>query len=296
MDFERFLPSDLALGAAGSTADDDYHASRGPARRPLRRFSSVPVGHPRLPDDVYDDFPASMDAAPRAVSHARLESSTVGMLLAELDELQHERSRLVRTIAEQQQAVDLAEQVANRALAERDAVLSDALEKEAAQAMLADSLDYVKLLRHKVAQLEELLLAEWATRGAEAAQRPPERSHEQDSFGLEHTREAIEKAVREAATLPESERRKKLNALRLQWHPDKHHVLKDMANEVRLRACPSPLVGRTIFDRALTRPCCVTYHARLSDCARTPCVCTTTAHILAGHKDDQRCNRAARPS
>ena len=32
--------------------------------------------------------------------------------------------------------------------------------------------------------------------------------------------------------LPEAERRRKLNALRLKWHPDKHDVLKEMAEEV----------------------------------------------------------------
>ena len=49
---------------------------------------------------------------------------------------------------------------------------------------------------------------------------------------MANTRAAIEKAVAEAAKLPESQRSKKLNALRLKWHPDKHDVLKEMAEEV----------------------------------------------------------------
>ena len=35
--------------------------------------------------------------------------------------------------------------------------------------------------------------------------------------------------------LPEAERRRKLNALRLKWHPDKHEVLREMATEVARR-------------------------------------------------------------
>ena len=40
-------------------------------------------------------------------------------------------------------------------------------------------------------------------------------------------------AVRDASQLPEADRRKKLNALRLKWHPDKHEMLREMAEEVR---------------------------------------------------------------
>ena len=46
---------------------------------------------------------------------------------------------------------------------------------------------------------------------------------------LARARDAIEEAVKEASALPASERRRKLNALRLKWHPDKHAVLGEMA-------------------------------------------------------------------
>ena len=49
---------------------------------------------------------------------------------------------------------------------------------------------------------------------------------------LARARDAIEEAVKEASALPASERRRKLNALRLKWHPDKHAVLGEMAAEV----------------------------------------------------------------
>ena len=52
------------------------------------------------------------------------------------------------------------------------------------------------------------------------------------ALGLANTRAAIEKAVAEAAKLPESQRSKKLNALALKWHPDKHEHLREMATEV----------------------------------------------------------------
>ena len=64
------------------------------------------------------------------------------------------------------------------------------------------------------------------------------------NFGLGHTRDAIEKAVKEAAALPAEERRKKIRALRLKWHPDKHEVLKEMAGEVSkmINECVSRLI------------------------------------------------------
>ena len=53
------------------------------------------------------------------------------------------------------------------------------------------------------------------------------------AFDLSKTKVAIEEAVREASKLPEEQRRKKLNALRLKWHPDKHEMLREIAGEVR---------------------------------------------------------------
>lgn len=52
-------------------------------------------------------------------------------------------------------------------------------------------------------------------------------------FDLSRTKQAIEQAVRDASQLPEAQRKKKLNALRLKWHPDKHEILREIAEEVR---------------------------------------------------------------
>ena len=38
--------------------------------------------------------------------------------------------------------------------------------------------------------------------------------------------------MKEAAALPQDEKNKKIKQLRLKWHPDKHEVLKEMAEEV----------------------------------------------------------------
>ena len=38
--------------------------------------------------------------------------------------------------------------------------------------------------------------------------------------------------MREAWKKPEDERRRRIKALRVKWHPDKHEVLSEMAQEV----------------------------------------------------------------
>ena len=63
-----------------------------------------------------------------------------------------------------------------------------------------------------------------------AAAAPKEDEH--SALGLTRTKEAVMKAVGEAAKMPVDERRKKLRQLRLKWHPDKHDVLKELAEEV----------------------------------------------------------------
>ena len=52
----------------------------------------------------------------------------------------------------------------------------------------------------------------------------PSEASDDSAFGLTKTKAAIEEAVHEACKLPAEERRKKLKALRLKWHPDKHEV------------------------------------------------------------------------
>lgn len=54
----------------------------------------------------------------------------------------------------------------------------------------------------------------------------------EQGLNMANVKTAIEAAVAEAASMPEEERKKKIRALRLKWHPDKHDVLKEMASEV----------------------------------------------------------------
>jgi hypothetical protein len=90
------------------------------------------------------------------------------------------------------------------------------------KSLLGDAVNETAALRHRVAELEICLQGILETAPAE----PPPPPKESEAFGMRRTREAIEKAVREAATLPAEERSKKLKALRLKWHPDKHEVLR----------------------------------------------------------------------
>ena len=63
----------------------------------------------------------------------------------------------------------------------------------------------------------------------------------------------VRQAVRDASKLPEYERRKKLNALRLKWHPDKHEVLREMAEEVRatIGTTVDTTVDATVVDHII---------------------------------------------
>ena len=110
------------------------------------------------------------------------------------------------------------------AMLERDDALD---ELESTRAMLQDAMLHIDALRRRLVDgdLENMMLR--------ANHRPPRTAAASDGvFGLTKTKEAIEKAVKDACALPEAERRKKINALRLKWHPDKHEVLGEMAEEV----------------------------------------------------------------
>ena len=116
------------------------------------------------------------------------------------------------------------ERVAMDAMLERDDALD---ELESTRAMLQDAMLHIDALRRRLVDgdLENMMLR--------ANHRPPRTAAASDGvFGLTKTKEAIEKAVKDACALPEAERRKKINALRLKWHPDKHEVLGEMAEEV----------------------------------------------------------------
>ena len=135
-------------------------------------------------------------------------------------------------------ALERAETIAREAISARDE-LEDEL--SIARIMLADSIQKNRALCARVAQLEHWReVASEVIDAQAAAPPPPPPSSETDSaFGLTRTKEAIEKAVKDAAALPEEARKRKLKQLQAKWHPDKHEVLKEMAEEVSkmINAC-----------------------------------------------------------
>ena len=162
-------------------------------------------------------------------------------------------------------SAEVAEALAKRILSERDGamqrlrsmetaleeqkheaeVVEESLQEEAhamrqeyeeqlhfAEMMLADASRKNNALRQRVSQLESCLVRLMATSADAEAVKVPAEPEAESAFGMTKTKEAIEKAVKDAASLPADERRKKLKALRLKWHPDKHEVLREMAEEV----------------------------------------------------------------
>ena len=135
-----------------------------------------------------------------------------------------------------------AEAAVERCTAQRDDAREELqLVKVEADAMLQDAAEHIRMLQDRTRRLEvavERLLAEnhhhQESAAVAAAARERAATPRDGAFGMTHTRTraAIETAVREAAKLPEPERRRKLGQLRLKWHPDKHEVLKEMATEV----------------------------------------------------------------
>jgi len=76
-------------------------------------------------------------------------------------------------------------------------------------------------------------MAAAAAAAAADAQRERERSEaEGQGFSLASIKQAIEEAVEESQGLGEDERKAKIKAMRLRWHPDKNPVLKEFATEV----------------------------------------------------------------
>lgn len=124
------------------------------------------------------------------------------------------------------------EALAHRLVDERDE-LSEEL--SAANAMLSDAMAHMVHMRSREAQLEamlERLMAEQSAGERSPAVPAPPSSDDRGVFDLTKTKAAIEQAVRDASQLPEAQRRKKLNQLRLKWHPDKHEMLREIAEEV----------------------------------------------------------------
>lgn len=100
-----------------------------------------------------------------------------------------------------------------------------------ARNLLADAAYKNNALVQRVRQLERW--REVASHVLDAASEPPPPPPpSEDTFGLTRTKEAITKAVKDACELPAAERKRKLKLLKAKWHPDKHEVLKEMAEEV----------------------------------------------------------------
>jgi len=167
-------------------------------------------------------------------------------------------AQVERTCAQlQRQAVGL-QMSAQKAMAERDAALAErglALADAACmQAMLQDAGRFIEHLkkenhlldarlhaaRHETASYasayahassEQQRAAAAAQAAALEAQRAMEQQ-EEHGFSLASIKQAIEEAVAESAALGEEERKAKIKAMRLRWHPDKNPVLKEFATEV----------------------------------------------------------------
>jgi hypothetical protein len=105
-------------------------------------------------------------------------------------------------------------------------------ELEITRDVLADAAGRGERACRRVRELEAVVQHLLMNAPSEAQRTAPPPSAAEEAFGLTRTREAIVKAVHEAAKLPADERAKKLRALRLKWHPDKHDVLKELAEEV----------------------------------------------------------------
>ncbi|KAI8466302.1 MAG: hypothetical protein J3K34DRAFT_524672 [Monoraphidium minutum] len=169
--------------------------------------------------------------------------------------LQHDVARLSALLeAEKLQAVFAQERVAGalgeerrrRERAERthrDAVLQrdDALAElrgaysdiDAMQATLADSALYVRQLRRRLLELEVRSESAAASAHAAAAAAARDQSEHSGAFSVASVRAAIQAEVRDAAACEPQERRRRVRALQLRWHPDKNPApLRELATEV----------------------------------------------------------------
>lgn len=201
--------------------------------------SDVPDFHFGDENDFHN-FPQQNAAPPACTEPSRDEvaDAIARRVLAERDEAMQRISAAEHALhdvgAQRNVAIAAAEQAEHmlREVAlERDEV---ACELEMTQVLLSDSAARGARACRRVAELEKVV-AQLLAAMPEASPRvaPPAKEADDDSaFGLSRTKEAVKKAVAEAAKLPLDERRKTLKKLRLKWHPDKHDVLKELAEEV----------------------------------------------------------------
>jgi hypothetical protein len=136
--------------------------------------------------------------------------------------------------AEPRRRAEVAEEAAAEAVSERDAALSRCarLEDE-----LCTAVDAMALLRRRAEEAEaradaaDARAAAAAGAGATAGALPPQ--PQQPHAASARVREEVAAAVAAAEALPADAARRRLRALRLRWHPDKHaDALSGLATEV----------------------------------------------------------------
>ncbi|GAX79400.1 hypothetical protein CEUSTIGMA_g6841.t1 [Chlamydomonas eustigma] len=126
----------------------------------------------------------------------------------------------------------------DNALAQRDDALNELAssyaDMDALQATLSDSAVYVRYLRKKVLELELEQARNLARAALNQQDLGSSQSGEAESgaFNMASIKAAIHKAVHEAGTCPEDEKRRRIKQLQLRWHPDKNPVLAELATEI----------------------------------------------------------------
>lgn len=138
-----------------------------------------------------------------------------------------ERSALLEELERRDQTARVAEAVARQAIAERDEALDLAAGKEEVESLLEDAILRIRLLQHQLAEAETVV----DHLMAQHQDPPPQHAHE-GPLSVKAARQAIGEELREARSLPHDQRRRRLRAMRLQWHPDKHTALKELASEI----------------------------------------------------------------
>ena len=182
--------------------------------------------------------------------YARPPHCSIGVESAELahalaKRVLEERDEAIQRVAQLEAALQRSMGQAEKAMHERDEAAievvrgeheRDELEAELllAHNLLADASYKNEALLRRVRQLEKWReVASQVLDSREVEPPPPPPASEADAaLGLTRTKEAIVAAVKEAAKLPPDERKRKFKQLKLKWHPDKHEVLKEMAEEV----------------------------------------------------------------
>ena len=240
-------PMRVPLHAIHRDGNVYYHAAKHPAKHSakhggeeyaqLRRMMREQEQHleaHRRASISDDDLELQLFLAEEA-EHERNDRRQSASQYVPLEHMERVMRKLkVATAARDAAVLELADEREDREAAVRE-LSEEREEREATELLLQDMFEDLRSLQARNTMLEHSLAAfllERERRPVAEASPPASASAEPPGFNLSHTRIAIEEAVKEAAKLPEEERKKKIRALRLKWHPDKHDVLKEMANEV----------------------------------------------------------------